>query len=192
MEYPENEIELIIWFSQNCVNFGWDILSATSSTFPDSVLKRLIDNQHFHVEFEYYSSSFIEHEHNAEDCDLIICWIDDFPINTGFPIWELSTNTYPISFVTREEDIYSINEHIRIVMENRIKRRMEKPPQYWRKIRPNLSKEQVEFIANNEPKDIVLALSKSGFEISPRTASNWRVYAAEELGIRLRGEENEQ
>lgn len=59
-------------------------------------------------------------------------------------------------------------------------------PTDWRKISPALTYQQKEFIANNEPKDIVKALAKSGFEISPRTASNWRVYAAEELGIQLK------
>lgn len=59
-------------------------------------------------------------------------------------------------------------------------------PTDWRKIRPSLSREQVNFIASNEPKDIVKALHDSGFEITPRTASNWRVYAASELGIKLK------
>lgn len=59
-------------------------------------------------------------------------------------------------------------------------------PTDWRKIRPSLSQEQVSFIANNEPKDIVKALAQSGFAITPRTASNWRVYAATELGITLK------
>ena len=59
-------------------------------------------------------------------------------------------------------------------------------PTDWRKIRPSLSREQVNFIASNEPKDIVKALAESGFSITPRTTSNWRVYAAQELGIRLK------
>ena len=58
-------------------------------------------------------------------------------------------------------------------------------PANWRKIRPSLSPEQVNFIANNEPKNIVKAFADSGFEITPRTASNWRVYAANELGVTL-------
>lgn len=58
-------------------------------------------------------------------------------------------------------------------------------PMDWRKIRPLLTNEQVEFIANHDPREIVAALAKSGFSVPPRTASNWRVYAATELGIRL-------
>lgn len=64
-------------------------------------------------------------------------------------------------------------------------------PANWRKIRPSLTPEQVKFIATNEPKNIVRAFAESGFEITPRTASNWRVYAANELGVKLQGENHE-
>lgn len=53
----------------------------------------------------------------------------------------------------------------------------------WRKLRPTLSNEQLNFIATREPKDIVEEFGKSGVEVPPRTASNWRVYAREELGL---------
>lgn len=62
-------------------------------------------------------------------------------------------------------------------------------PVNWRKIRPSLSPEQVVYIANNEPKNIVKEFAKSGFNITPRTASNWRLYAATELGVKLQGED---
>lgn len=64
-------------------------------------------------------------------------------------------------------------------------------PTDWRKIRGSLSHEQKRFIATNNPKDIVKALAESGFEITSRTASNWRVYAAQELGITLKENEHE-
>ena len=59
-------------------------------------------------------------------------------------------------------------------------------PTDWRKIKDSLSDEQVEFLASNDPKAIVAAFAKSGFAITPRTASNWRVYAREEHQARLR------
>lgn len=58
-------------------------------------------------------------------------------------------------------------------------------PSDWRKIRPSLSPEQIQFIANSEPKNIVVAFAESGLKITPRTASNWRVYAMEEPGANL-------
>jgi len=56
----------------------------------------------------------------------------------------------------------------------------------WRKVSKQLSRQQLEFMANSEPKEIVKAFSESGLEISPRTASNWKVYALDELKLRLK------
>lgn len=56
-------------------------------------------------------------------------------------------------------------------------------PTDWRKIRPQLDDSQLNFIAKNEPKDIVKSFAKSGFSVTPRTASNWKVYAMKELGL---------
>ena len=60
-----------------------------------------------------------------------------------------------------------------------------KLPENWRKVRPSLSLEQVKFISENSPKNIVRAFAESGFQISPRNASNWRVYAIEELRMKI-------
>ena len=57
-------------------------------------------------------------------------------------------------------------------------------PTDWRKIRPRLSQTQVKFIATAEPKMIVVEMLKSSIQVSPRTASNWRTNARNELGIR--------
>ena len=59
-------------------------------------------------------------------------------------------------------------------------------PADWRKIKDSLDDAQIEFIAQSEPKDIVAAFSKIGIAITPRTASNWRTYAADEKMMRIR------
>ena len=56
-------------------------------------------------------------------------------------------------------------------------------PINWRKLRPSLTPEQVKFIATKDPKETVEEFGKSGMDVPPRTASNWRVYAREELGL---------
>jgi len=56
-------------------------------------------------------------------------------------------------------------------------------PVDWRKIRETLNPEQVTYIANSEPKVIVQEFAKSGINVSPRTASNWKANAMRELGI---------
>lgn len=66
-----------------------------------------------------------------------------------------------------------------------------KLPTDWRKIRGLLTDEQVAFIAKSEPRDIVRELAKSNLELSPRNASNWKVYALEELKARLKNKEHQ-
>lgn len=56
-------------------------------------------------------------------------------------------------------------------------------PPNWRKLRPTFSDIQLKFIATADPKKIVEEFKKAQLEITPRTASNWRVYAREELGL---------
>lgn len=51
----------------------------------------------------------------------------------------------------------------------------------WRKVRPSLSDEQVRFIATAEPRKIVSYFAESNYVVSPRNASNWKVYAQKEL-----------
>lgn len=58
-------------------------------------------------------------------------------------------------------------------------------PTDWRKIKGNLTDEQVTFIAHSKPTEISRAFAESGFDVSPRTASNWKVYALEEEKLRL-------
>lgn len=181
---PKNEIELIIWFIEGdwCKDFGFTIESATSTSFPDAILSDL-SGKLYKTEFEFYASSFIEHEHNPYDCDLIICWKNDFPIQVEFPIWELCSNTLPMNWNAKDDDRELIYQHIQNVMNNRITRRKDRNSQDWRKIRPTLNPEQVRYLAISEPRVIVQEFAKSGISVSPRTASNWKSNAMKELEI---------
>lgn len=53
----------------------------------------------------------------------------------------------------------------------------------WKKLRPKLTDTQLQYIATNEPKDVVEQMAKAGYEVTPRSASNWRQYARDELGM---------
>lgn len=112
-------------------------------------------------------------------------------------IWSLMVNLIPYVLIagvfTGNKMVTSLEEESGSKVTGNLPERGEKEekvtsnlPTDWRKISPTLSRQQKEFIASNDPKDIVKALAESGFAISPRTASNWRVYAAQELGIKLK------
>jgi hypothetical protein len=48
--------------------------------FPDCVARRFTGKgwERTLIEFEYLSSNFKQHGHNAEDCDVIVCWEHDW------------------------------------------------------------------------------------------------------------------
>lgn len=54
----------------------------------------------------------------------------------------------------------------------------------WKNLRPKLSDSQVNYLATHEPKEIVEQMEKAGYKVTPRSASNWRQYAMDELGIK--------
>lgn len=56
-------------------------------------------------------------------------------------------------------------------------------PVNWRLVRPTLTDNQLSFLANAEPRDIVREMHKNGVNISPRTASNWHYNARKELNM---------
>jgi len=49
--------------------------------FPDCVGRRFSGKgwERVYIEFEYKSSHFKDHGHNAKDCDIIVCWEHDWP-----------------------------------------------------------------------------------------------------------------
>ena len=53
----------------------------------------------------------------------------------------------------------------------------------WRRVRHQLDQKQIYFVATSAPKDIVTEFQKSGINVSPRTASNWRINARRELKL---------
>jgi len=59
-------------------------IEAVQQGFPDCEGKYLYDTKKnlwakARIEFEYRSSSFQEHGHNADQGDFVVCWIDDWP-----------------------------------------------------------------------------------------------------------------
>jgi hypothetical protein len=72
---PNNEQGVIVKFSQECHKFGMEILSIQTE-YPDAIV--LWKGQELRVEFEYQSSNFYSHKHDPRQCDLIVCWNDDY------------------------------------------------------------------------------------------------------------------
>ncbi len=77
---PINEQGVVFLFGMVCRELGY-LIEAVQTGFPDCEAKRRVDNQRWQrvrIEFEFKSSKFLEHGHDAELCDLIVCWEHDW------------------------------------------------------------------------------------------------------------------
>ena len=86
---PENEIGLRELFAQVSSDYGYTIIKSRNA-FPDYLLVK--DGQEIRAEAEYKSSNFFLHQHQATQCDLVVCWVHDYPL--PFPVLELRTGIY--------------------------------------------------------------------------------------------------
>jgi hypothetical protein len=58
------------------------LVEAVQTGFPDCEAKREIQRgkwQRVRIEFEFESRNFRDHGHNANGCDVIICWRHNWP-----------------------------------------------------------------------------------------------------------------
>lgn len=79
---PLNELGVVFLFGMVCDKLGY-VVESIRSSYPDCEAKRRIDNKRDNwekvkVEFEFRSSSFKEHGHNSDLCNVIVCWEDDW------------------------------------------------------------------------------------------------------------------
>jgi hypothetical protein len=73
---PVNEMGVMALFCMLSRQLGF-VIESVQSGFPDCEAKMEVGPgrwQHFRIEFEYESRNFRDHRHNAEKCDLIVCW----------------------------------------------------------------------------------------------------------------------
>jgi hypothetical protein len=77
---PQNELGVVFLFSSVAPALGLRI-EKIQAAYPDCVAyqKTSSGEKRIRIEFEYRSSSFRAHKHNARLCDWIVCWEHDWP-----------------------------------------------------------------------------------------------------------------
>lgn len=80
---PINEQGVVYVFGMVSRELGFSVESLQQA-FPDCEAKYLHDAKRglwarARIEFEYKSSSFREHGHDAKQCNFVVCWEDDWP-----------------------------------------------------------------------------------------------------------------
>ncbi len=73
---PVNELGVVLLFGMYHRELGFPYIIKVQQSFPDMIA---LDEEgdYCRIEFEYKSSSFIQHGHDPDGCDYIVCWIDD-------------------------------------------------------------------------------------------------------------------
>ncbi len=87
---PTNEAALAILFGAMARELGFIILRAQQPC-PDVVAMRKVAGgwQLVRIELEFESRNFLEHEHDRRECDLIVCWVNNWK-ECPLPVIELS------------------------------------------------------------------------------------------------------
>jgi rubrerythrin len=78
MNTPENEQGVVALFAQNALLLGYEI-HKIQIRYPDALLRKVENGHVIRAEFEYRAANFKAHGHNPDECDLIVCWENNWP-----------------------------------------------------------------------------------------------------------------
>jgi hypothetical protein len=79
---PVNEQGVVFLFGMICRELGY-VVEIVKPGFPDCEAKRQVSGkpgmwQRVRIEFEYQSRNFRQHGHDPDQCDVIVCWEDNW------------------------------------------------------------------------------------------------------------------
>jgi hypothetical protein len=78
---PINEYGVVLAFGTMAKELGY-IVDSVAGAFPDCLAKRRVGARRWQpvrIEFEFKSRNFVEHGHDPNGCDVIVCWEHDWP-----------------------------------------------------------------------------------------------------------------
>jgi hypothetical protein len=81
MNEPTNEAGVLFLFGALAARLGF-MVTLVQSGFPDCEALRDVGDrrcQRLRIECEYESRNFLKHAHDVEQCDMIVCWIHNWP-----------------------------------------------------------------------------------------------------------------
>jgi len=78
---PVNEQGVVFLFGMVAQELGY-VVEIVRTKFPDCEAKRRVGKDRWErlkIEFEFMSRNFLNHGHDKNDCDLIVCWENNWP-----------------------------------------------------------------------------------------------------------------
>lgn len=88
---PVNEMGVVCLFGMLAKRLGFLVLRIQSG-YPDGLALRRVGADKWEmvrIEFEFESRNFVLHDHDKKECDLIVCWLDNWP-NCPIEVVQLS------------------------------------------------------------------------------------------------------
>ncbi|HET9839327.1 MAG TPA: hypothetical protein VFR84_13935 [Candidatus Angelobacter sp.] len=81
LHLPTNESGVMFLFASMALELGF-MATIVRTGFPDcEALREVSPNrlQRERIEFEYLAKNFLKHRHRLDGCDIIVCWINNWP-----------------------------------------------------------------------------------------------------------------
>ena len=78
---PQSEMDVVALFAMLAEKLGF-VLMLVRREFPDCQALREMEPgkwQQVWIEFEYQSRNFLSHGHSPDGCDMIVCWVHNWP-----------------------------------------------------------------------------------------------------------------
>lgn len=78
---PLNELGVVLLFGFYMKELGFSHLEQIRTEFPDAIGMQYLPNNKLRrvkIEFEYESKNFEQHNHNPDQCDIIVCWVHNW------------------------------------------------------------------------------------------------------------------
>jgi len=79
---PVNEQGVIFLFAKYHKELGIEYIEGIQQGFPDAFGRRRIGKTEYEpvdIEFEFRSLDFKNHQHDPSQCDIIVCWLHNWP-----------------------------------------------------------------------------------------------------------------
>ena len=79
---PVNEQGVIFLFAKYHKELGIEYIEGIQQGFPDAFGRRKIGKTEYEpvdIEFEFKSLDFKNHQHDPSQCDIIVCWLHNWP-----------------------------------------------------------------------------------------------------------------
>lgn len=141
----QNELGVIVIFAQACEAEGWKI-NHIQAEFPDALIQDE-NGDTYRAEFEFCASNFKIHRHDLCQCDVIICWENDWD-DCPLTVWSMQSWDDTTITIQDEKDLLIAS----LTLENKyLKRKVSRMMKDKKHVRPGGRRDLAHSILEKRP-----------------------------------------